>query len=117
MFPSITVTRTNQPKEKPAADAKLGFGQIFTDHMFSMDYVEGEGWINPRIEPYAPITLDPSAMIFHYGQAIFEGLKAYKTRRWPDQPLPAAAEFRTGQYLQRPHGHSSCRSRTFAFMR
>ena len=79
MFPSISVTRTTQPKAKPAADAKLGFGQIFTDHMFSMDYVEGEGWINPRIEPYAPISLDPSAMIFHYGQAIFEGLKAYKT--------------------------------------
>jgi branched-chain amino acid aminotransferase len=69
MFPSISVTRTTQPKAKPAADAKLGFGQIFTDHMFSMDYEEGEGWI----------TLDPSAMIFHYGQAIFEGLKAYKT--------------------------------------
>lgn len=79
MFPAITVTRASNLKEKPAADAPLGFGQIFTDHMFNMDYVDGQGWINPRIEPYAPICLEPSAMIFHYGQAIFEGLKAYKT--------------------------------------
>lgn len=79
MFPSIAVTRSNHLKAKPAADAPLGFGQIFTDHMFCMDYADGQGWINPRIEPYAPISLDPSAMIFHYGQAIFEGLKAYKT--------------------------------------
>ncbi len=79
MFPAISVTRASKLKQKPAADAPLGFGQIFTDHMFSMDYVEGQGWINPRIEPYAPICLEPSAMVFHYGQAIFEGLKAYKT--------------------------------------
>ncbi|MDD2533416.1 MAG: branched-chain amino acid aminotransferase [Eubacteriales bacterium] len=77
-FPTIAVTRATQPKTKPLADAALGFGQIFTDHMFSMDYIEGQGWIDPRIEPYAPISLDPSAMVFHYGQAIFEGLKAYK---------------------------------------
>jgi len=79
MFPAISVTRASKPKQKPAADTPLGFGQIFTDHMFSMDYEEGQGWINPRIEPYAPISLEPSAMVFHYGQAIFEGLKAYKT--------------------------------------
>lgn len=79
MYQAIPVTRTDHPKMKPAADAQLGFGQIFTDHMFSMDYQEDQGWINPRIEPYAPICLEPSAMVFHYGQAIFEGLKAYKT--------------------------------------
>jgi len=78
MYQAIPVTRTDHPKMKPAADAQLGFGQIFTDHMFSMDYQEGQGWINPRIEPYAPISLEPSAMVFHYGQAIFEGLKAYR---------------------------------------
>ncbi|MCI9384733.1 MAG: branched-chain amino acid aminotransferase, partial [Lachnospiraceae bacterium] len=50
-----------------------------TDHMFVMDYTEGKGWHDPRIEPYAPISLDPSAMVFHYGQEMFEGLKAYKT--------------------------------------
>ena len=78
-FPMISFTQAPQLKTKPAADAALGFGQIFTDYMFSMDYAEGQGWVNPRIEPYAPISLEPSAMIFHYGQAIFEGLKAYKT--------------------------------------
>jgi branched-chain amino acid aminotransferase len=79
MFPAIPVTRAERLKEKPSAAVPLGFGQYFTDHMFNMDYVKGEGWINPRIEPYAPICLEPSAMIYHYGQAIFEGLKAYRT--------------------------------------
>lgn len=64
-------------KDKPDFSS-LGFGQIFTDYMFVMDYEEGKGWIDPRIEPYGPISLDPSAMVFHYGQETFEGLKAYK---------------------------------------
>lgn len=78
MYPAISVTRNTRPSEKPAAGAKLGFGQIFTDHMFIMDYVEGKGWIDPRIVPYGPLVIEPSAMVFHYGQAIFEGLKAYR---------------------------------------
>lgn len=63
-------------KTKPD-DENLAFGRIFTDHMFVMDYIEGIGWHNPRIIPYQPISLDPAAMIFHYGQSVFEGLKAY----------------------------------------
>ena len=78
MYQPIPVTRNPQPAAKPAADKKLGFGQIFTDHMFEMDYVEGQGWINPRIVPYGPLSLEPSTMVLHYGQAIFEGLKAYR---------------------------------------
>lgn len=69
---------TTNPKEKPAAD-QLGFGQFFTDHMFIVDYTEGMGWHDPRIIPYQPLSIDPSAMVFHYGQAVFEGLKAYAT--------------------------------------
>ncbi|UDK96074.1 branched-chain amino acid aminotransferase [Lysinibacillus sphaericus] len=69
---------TAQPKEKPAVD-QLGFGQFFTDHMFIVDYTEGMGWHDPRIIPYQPLSIDPSAMVFHYGQAVFEGLKAYAT--------------------------------------
>ncbi len=65
-------------KDKPDF-SKLGFGTIFTDYMFVMDYEAGKGWIDPRIEPYGPISLEPSAMVFHYGQATFEGLKAYKS--------------------------------------
>ena len=75
---NISITKTTQPKEKPDVN-KLGFGRYFTDHMFIMDYEKGKGWHNPRIVPYGPLSLDPSTMIFHYGQGIFEGLKAYKT--------------------------------------
>ena len=56
---------------------KLPFGEVFTDHMFVCDYVDGE-WIDPRIIPYQPIQMDPSASVLHYGQAVFEGMKAYK---------------------------------------
>ncbi len=73
----IRVEKTATPKEKPAADDPLLFGTIFTDHMFIMDYETGKGWYDPRIVPYQPVSLDPSAMVFHYGQEMFEGLKAY----------------------------------------
>lgn len=75
----IKIEKTKEAKQKPDQN-KLGFGQYFTDHMFIMDYTEGKGWHDPRIVPYAPLSLDPSTMVFHYGQAIFEGLKAYKTK-------------------------------------
>ncbi|RHW38372.1 branched-chain amino acid aminotransferase [Lysinibacillus yapensis] len=75
---NIKIEQTSQPKEKPAPD-QLGFGHYFSDHMFVLDYTEGIGWHDPRIIPYQPISLDPSAMIFHYGQSVFEGLKAYIT--------------------------------------
>ena len=75
----IRVERTNHPKQKPTDENKLGFGTIFTDHMFMMNYDEGEGWHDPRIVPYGPIPLDPAAMCLHYGQEVFEGMKAYKS--------------------------------------
>ncbi|GEB35516.1 MULTISPECIES: branched-chain amino acid aminotransferase [Brevibacillus] len=75
----LTIVRTEQKKEKPALD-KLGFGVHFTDHMFTMDYTEGKGWHDPQIVPHAPLTLDPAAMVLHYGQAIFEGMKAYRNK-------------------------------------
>jgi len=74
----IKIERATKLKEIPREDNPLLFGTIFTDHMFIMDYVEGKGWIDPRIVPYGPIELEPSAMVFHYGQEMFEGLKAYK---------------------------------------
>ena len=73
---NISINRTNTPKEKPDY-SNLGFGKIFTDHMFVMNYTEGKGWYDPRIVPYGKISLDPSAMVFHYGQEMFEGMKAY----------------------------------------
>ena len=74
----IKIELTTNPKEKPAMN-QLGFGHYFTDHMFILDYTEGKGWHDARIIPYQPISIDPSAMVFHYGQSVFEGLKAYVT--------------------------------------
>ena len=74
----IKIIKTTEPKAKPAAGQKLGFGKIFTDHMFVMNYTEGKGWHDPRIEPFHNISLSPAAMVYHYGQEMFEGLKAYK---------------------------------------
>jgi len=74
----IKIELTKNPKQKPDMN-NLPFGTYFSDHMFLMNYELGKGWINPRIVPYAPFTLDPSCMVFHYAQEIFEGLKAYRT--------------------------------------
>ena len=76
----IRVELTKHPKAKPADQSRLGFGQYFTDHMFLMDYDKGQGWHDARIVPYAPLSIDPAAMILHYGQEVFEGLKAYHAK-------------------------------------
>lgn len=73
----IEFNLTDSRKEKPSEE-NLVFGRHFTDHMFVADYVKGIGWQNHRIVPYAPISLDPAAIVFHYGQTVFEGLKAYR---------------------------------------
>ncbi len=75
---NIKTTRTEAPAQKPKKGEKLGFGKIFTDHMFEMDYTEGKGWHDARIVPFHNISLSPAAMVFHYGQEMFEGLKAYR---------------------------------------
>ncbi|MCA9594417.1 MAG: branched-chain amino acid aminotransferase [Myxococcales bacterium] len=72
----IEVRRTNAPRPRP--ESELGFGRIFADHMVRMDYAPERGWHSPRVEPYAPIQLDPTAAVLHYAQAIFEGLKAFR---------------------------------------
>jgi len=72
----ITFEKNLNPKQKPD-QSKLGFGNYFTDHMFLMNYDEGQGWHDPRIVPYGPLALEPAAMCLHYGQEVFEGLKAY----------------------------------------
>jgi len=73
----LSITRSQNLKSKPD-DAKLGFGTLFTDHMFNMDYSIDGGWHAPRIEPYGSIEMDPATMFLHYGQGVFEGLKAYR---------------------------------------
>ena len=74
---NIRIEKTACPKQKPQKGDKLGFGHIFTDHMFVMNYTEGKGWHDARVVPFANVSLSPAAMIFHYGQEMFEGLKAY----------------------------------------
>ena len=73
----IKMNLTNAPKQKPD-ESNLGFGKIFTDHMFVMDWDSENGWHDARIEPFGPLVLHPAATVFHYGAEIFEGLKAYR---------------------------------------
>lgn len=73
----IEITKVQESKIGQVDFKNLAFGKVFTDHMFICDYVNGE-WQTPKIVPYGPLTLDPSARVFHYGQAVFEGMKAYK---------------------------------------
>lgn len=75
--------------------AAPGFGRHFTDHMVSISYTEGRGWHDATVMPYGPIQLDPSAMVLHYGQAIFEGLKVYR------QPDGGLATFRVEANAER----------------
>lgn len=75
---NITTSLSKDLKAIPAPE-DLGFGNIFTDHMFMMEYEEGKGWYDPKIMPYQPLVLDPSTMVLHYGQEMFEGLKAYRS--------------------------------------
>ncbi|KRF67234.1 branched-chain amino acid aminotransferase [Bacillus sp. Soil768D1] len=76
---TIEVLFTSERKEKPE-DSTLQFGKVFTDHMFVMEYTTEEGWHDAKIQPYQPLSLDPACMVFHYGQTVFEGLKAYRTK-------------------------------------
>ena len=75
---NIRYEYTTQKKVKPDY-ANLGFGKYFTDHMFMMNYTEGEGWHDARIVPFQNLSLSPATAVFHYAQEMFEGLKAYKT--------------------------------------
>jgi branched-chain amino acid aminotransferase len=80
---NIRVLPLPQEKLKPkfTDESQLGFGKIFTDRMFIAEWKAGQGWVDARIEPYAPFSLDPACLVLHYAQEIFEGLKAY---RWKD---------------------------------
>lgn len=75
---NIKVVLSEEKKEKPQVD-QLGFGRYFTDHMFVMTYDEGLGWHDPVIKKYENLQMDPASCVFHYGQEMFEGMKAYKT--------------------------------------
>ena len=74
----IKITKNPNPSPKTPAD-KLGFGKVFTDHMFIMEYDHDNGWHDARIVPFGNLSVHPASTVFHYGAEIFEGLKAYRT--------------------------------------
>ncbi|MGH8059693.1 MAG: branched-chain amino acid aminotransferase, partial [Candidatus Entotheonellia bacterium] len=90
----LHILRTSAPKPH-VPDDQLGFGRVFTDHMLLMSYAPGAGWHQARIEPYGPLSLDPSTIVFHYGQSVFDGLKAFRT------PSEAVVLFRPQHHLRR----------------
>ncbi len=73
----IDIVKSQTTKINDVDFDNLSFGRVFTDHMFYCDFIDGE-WQQPKIKPYGPMSIDPSARVFHYGQAVFEGMKAYK---------------------------------------
>jgi branched-chain amino acid aminotransferase len=77
MSDAIRVVKATTHKTKPK-DSELGFGSVFTDHMFVADFQEEKGWYDPRVEPYGLLPLDPAAAVLHYAQAVFDGLKAFR---------------------------------------
>jgi branched-chain amino acid aminotransferase len=90
----LHILRTSTPRPR-VPEAQLGFSQAFTDHMLLMDYTAQAGWHQARIEPYGPFLLEPSTIVFHYGQAIFDGLKAFRT------PADDVMLFRPQRHLRR----------------
>jgi branched-chain amino acid aminotransferase len=77
LITQFTIEKVAKSKISEVDFENLLFGKVFSDHMFECDYIDG-AWQNPRIKPYQPLTLDPSSKVFHYGQAVFEGMKAYR---------------------------------------
>ena len=75
---NFPVTRTTHPKPRPEDETKLGFAKYFTDHMFVMDYDEGQGWHDGRVVPHEPFAIEPASCVLHYAQMMFEGMKAYR---------------------------------------
>jgi branched-chain amino acid aminotransferase len=74
---TIDIRRTTTPRPRPS-ESELGFGKYFADHMLLLDYAAPQGWGEPKVVPYGPLSLDPAASALHYGQAIFDGMKAFR---------------------------------------
>ena len=93
-----TITRSDSPTSaEDLSDilANPGFGKHFTDHMVTIEWTEEKGWHDAQVRPYGPMSMDPASNVFHYGQAIFEGIKAYR------QPDGSIATFRPDHNAQR----------------
>ena len=98
----IKIEKTKTPKAKPVDETKLGFGHIFTDHMFVMEYDTGKGWHDARIVPYGDISISPAAMVLHYGQEIFErGYEGIQNSRRQHSVLPSGRKLQENEHLRR----------------
>lgn len=75
---SALIIEENKTLREPPPSSSLVFGHSFADHMLAVNWNGATGWAAPRIQPYGPLTLDPSSVIFHYAPSLFEGMKAYK---------------------------------------
>lgn len=75
---NLNVEKNKNPHPKPTPDTNLGFGKYFTDHIFTATFKRNQGWHHFQIKPYSHLSMDPAACVYHYGQALFEGLKAFK---------------------------------------
>lgn len=102
----ITITKSATLKEKPPVKG-LPFGKVFTDHMFLMNYTDGIGWHDARVVPYGPLEFDLGTVVFHYGQEMFEGMKAYRTAEGKIQMFRPMENInrmnRSGERLCIPH--------------
>ena len=76
---NLEIVRADSLKQKPKDETKLGFGRLFTDYMFTMQYKTGKGWYDAKIRPFENFSFSPACTVLHYSQTIFEGLKAYHT--------------------------------------
>ena len=102
----ITITKSENLKVKPPVKG-LPFGKVFTDHMFLMNYTDGIGWHDARVVPYGPIPFELGTCVFHYGQEMFEGMKAYRTAEGKIQMFRPMENInrmnRSGERLCIPH--------------
>ena len=98
MTDAIRITKTTAKKDKPK-DKDLAFGNVFTDHIFVANFQEEKGWYDPRVEPYAPIPMDPATAVLHYGQSLFEGLKAVRCNA-------ASSDCLGPKHVDRPQPHA-----------
>ena len=95
MSEPIRITQATTKKQKPK-DSELAFGNVFTDHMFVMNFQEEKGWYDPRVEPYGPFSMDPASAVLHYAQAVFDGLKAFRCARRQGPAVPARRSTSSG---------------------
>ena len=100
---SLTFPLTRNPQPKTADQvasvlAEPGFGNFFTDHMAVATWTSEDGWADSRIQPYGPFQIDPAGAVLHYGQEIFEGLKAYRHADGSIDFLPLAMLFQDNPY-------------------